>query len=78
MGLHLRKCETAVQVSVKLGLILACKTECKGLFRSRRACKHHRTTLRKLADVKPRFFHLIYRVFISIAHSCEISLASDN
>ena len=44
------------------------------LFRSRKACKHHRTTLRELANVKPRFFHLIYHPFISIAHSCEINL----
>ena len=71
---YLQKYETTIQVSVKLGIILTCKTECKGLFRSRKACKHHRTTLRKLADVKPRFFHLIYHAFISIAHSCEINL----
>ena len=71
---YLQKYETVVQASVKLGIILTCKTECKGLFRSRKACKHHRTTLRKLADVKPRFFHLIYHAFISIAHSCEINL----
>ena len=64
---YLQKYETTIQVSVKLGIILTCKTECKGLFRSR-------TTLRKLADVKPRFFHLIYHAFISIAHSCEINL----
>ena len=50
-------------------MILTCKTECKGLFRSRKACKHHRTTLRELAKVKPRFFHLIYH-----PHSCEINL----
>ena len=51
------------------------QNECKGLFRSRKACKHHRTTLRELAkNVKPRFFHLIYHAFISIAHSCEINL----
>ena len=77
MGLHTLpaiKYETVVQVSVKLGIILTCKTECKGLFRSRKACKHHRTTLRELANVKPRFFHLIYHPFISIAHSCEINL----
>ena len=61
-------------MSVKLGIILTCKTECKGLFRSRKTCKHHRTTLRELANVKPRFFHLIYHPFISIAHSCEINL----
>ena len=78
-GLHgstpyLQKYETTVQVSVKLGIFLTCKTECKGLLLSRKACKHHRLTLRKLADVKPRFFHLIYHAFISIAHSCEISL----
>ena len=54
---------------VKLGIILTCKTECKGLFRSRKACKHHRTTLRELAKVKPRFFHLIHH-----PHSCEINL----
>ena len=69
-----QKYETVVQVSVKLGIILTCKTECKGLFRSRKACKHHRTTLRELAKVKPRFFHLIYHPFVSIAHSCEINL----
>ena len=68
--------ETVVQVSLKLGIILTCKTECKGLFRSRKACKHHRTTLRELANVKPRFFRLIYHPFISIAHSFEIT--SDN
>ena len=75
MGVHAFpaiKYETVVQVSVKLGIILTCKTECKGLFRSRKACKHHRTTLRELTNVKPRFFHLIYHSFISIAHSCEI------
>ena len=71
---YLQKYETVVQVSVKLGIILTCKTECKGLFRSRKACKHHRTTLRELANVKPRFFHLIYHAFTSIAHSCEIHL----
>ena len=67
------KYETVVQVSVKLGIILTCKTECKGLFRSRKACKHHRATLRELANLKPRFFHLIYHSFISIVHSCEIN-----
>ena len=61
-------------MSVKLGIILTCKSKCKGLFRSRKACKHHRTAQCKLANVKPRFFHFIYHVFISIAHSCEISL----
>ena len=62
-------------MSVKLGIILTCKSKCKGLFRSRKACKHHRTAQCKLANVKPRFFHfVIYHVFISIAHSCEISL----
>ena len=66
---YLQKYETVVQVSVKRGIILTCKTECKGLFRSRKACKHHRTTLRELAKVKPRFFHLIYH-----PHSCEINL----
>ena len=71
---YLLKNETVVQVSVKLGTILTCKPKCKGLFRSRRACKHHRTTQCKLANVKPRFFHLIYHAFISIAHSCETSL----
>ena len=71
---YLQKYETVVQVSVKLGIILTCKTECKGLFRSRKACKHHRTTLRELANVKLRFCHLIYHSFISIAHSCEINL----
>ena len=70
---YLLKNETVVQ-SVKLGIILTCKPKCKGLFRSRRACKHHRTTQCKLANVKPRFFHFIYHAFISIAHSCEISL----
>ena len=77
MGVHAFpaiKYETVVQVSVKLGIILTCKTECKGLFRSRKACKHHRTTLRELANVKLRFCHLIYHSFISIAHSCEINL----
>ena len=45
------------------------------IFRRRKACKHHRTTLRELAkNVKPRFFHLIYHAFISIAHFCEINL----
>ena len=71
---YLLKNETVVQVSVKLGIILTCKPKCKGLFRSGRACKHHRTTQCKLANVKPRFFHFIYYAFISIAHSCEISL----
>ena len=71
---YLQKYETVVQVSVKLGIILTCKTECKGLFRSRKACKHHRATQRELAKVKPRFFHLIYHPFVSIAHSCEINL----
>ena len=71
---HLQKYETVVQVSVKLGIMLTCITELKGLFRSRKACKHHRTKLRELAKVKPRFFHLIYHAFISIAHSCEINL----
>ena len=66
---YLQKYETVVQVSVKHGIILTCKTECKGLFRSRKACKHHRTTLRELAKVKPRFFHLIYH-----PHFCEINL----
>ena len=66
---YLQKYETAVQVSVKRGIILTCKTECKGWFRSRKACKHHRATLRELAKVKPRFFHLIYH-----PHSCEINL----
>ena len=61
-------------MSVNPGIILTCKTECKGLFRSRKARKRHRTTLHELAAVKPRFFHLIYHAFISIAHSCEISL----
>ena len=61
-------------MSVKLGIILTCKTRCKGLFRNRKACKHHRTTLRELANVKLRFCHLIYHSFISIAHSCEINL----
>ena len=71
---YLLKNKTVVQVSVKLGIILTCKPKCKGLFRSRKACKHHRTTQCKLANVKPRFFHFIYHAFISIAHSCEISL----
>ena len=71
---YLLKNETVVKVSVKFGIILTCKPKCKGLFRSRRACKHHRTTQCKLAKVKPRFFHFIYHAFISIAHSCEISL----
>ena len=73
---YLLKNETVAQVSVKLGIILTCKPKCKGLFRSRKACKHHRTTQCKLANVKPRFFHFIYHAFffISIAHSCEISL----
>ena len=72
---YLQKYETVVQVSVKLGIILTCKTECKGLFRSRKACKHHRTTLRELINVKSRSFHLlIYHPFVSIAHSCEINL----
>ena len=59
-------------MSVKLGIILTCKSKCKGLLRSRRACKHHRTTQCKLANVKPRFLTLY--AFISVAHSCEISL----
>ena len=71
---YLIKNETVVQVSVKLGIILTCKPKCKGLFRSRRACKHHRTTQCKLANVKPRFFHFIYHAFISIVHSCELAL----
>ena len=71
---YLLKNETVVQLSVKVGIILTCKPKYKGLFRSRRACKHNRTTQCKLANVKPRFFHFIYHVFISIAHSCEISL----
>ena len=71
---YLQKYETVVQVSVKLGIILTCKTECKGLFRSGKACKHHRTTLRKLVNVKPRFSHLIYHAFMSIVRSCEINL----
>ena len=71
---YLLKNETVVQVSVKLGIILTCIPKCKGLFRSRKACKHHRTKQCKLAKVKPRFFHFIYHAFISIAHSCEISL----
>ena len=56
---YLQKYETVVQVPLKLGIILTCKTERKGLFRSRKACKHHRTTLRELANVKPRSFHFI-------------------
>ena len=71
---YLLKNETVVQVSVKLGIILTCKPKCKGLFRSRKACKHRRTTQCKLASVKPRFFQFIYNAFISIALSCEISL----
>ena len=71
---YLLKNETVVQVSVKLGIILTCKPKCKGLFRSGRACKHHRTTQCKLANVKPRFSHFIYYAFNSIVHSCEISL----
>ena len=39
----LLKNETVVRVSVKLGITLTCKPKCKGLFHSRRACKHHRT-----------------------------------
>ena len=58
---------TVVQLSVS-------QTRCKGLFRSRKECKHHRTAQCKLANVKPRFFHFIYHAFNSIAHSCEISL----
>ena len=65
---------TVVQVSVKFGIMSTCKPKCKSLFRNRKACKHHRTTQCKLANVKPRFFHFIYHAFISIAHSCEISL----
>ena len=71
---YLLKNETVVLVSVKLGIVLICKPKCKGLFRSRKACKHDRTTQCKLAKVKPRFFHFIYNAFISIAHPCEISL----
>ena len=71
---YLLKNETVVQVSVKLGIILTCKPKCKGLFRSRKACKHHRTTQCKLANAKRRFCHFIYHAFISIAHTCEISL----
>ena len=71
---NLQKYKTVVQVSVKLGIILTCKTECKGLFRSGKACKHHRTTLRKLVNVKPRFSHFIYHAFMSIVRSCEINL----
>ena len=71
---YLLKNETVVQVSVKLGIILTCKPKSKGLFRSRKACKHHRTTQCKLANVKPRSCHFIYHAFISIAHTCEISL----
>ena len=71
---YLLKNETVVQ------LILTCKSKCKGLFRSRRACKHHRKTQCKLAHVKPRFFHFIYHALISIAHSCEVEqcLVVDN
>ena len=54
---------------VQFGIIFTCKTECKGLFCSRKACKHHRTTLRELADVKPLNLPCIYP-----AHSCEINL----
>ena len=71
---YLLKNEPVVRVSVKLGIILTCKPKCKDLFRSRKACKHYRTTQCKLANVKPRFFHFIYHAFISIAHACEISL----
>ena len=71
---NLLKNETVVQVSAKRGIILTCKPKCKGLFRSWRACKHHRTKQCKFAHVKPRLFHFIYHAFISIAHSCEISL----
>ena len=60
---YLIKNETVVQVSVKLGIILTCKPKCKGLFRSRRARKHHRTTQCKLPNVKPRFFPFIYHFF---------------
>ena len=78
MGLHLACLKMKLlfnfKVSVKLGMIFTCKSKCKGLFRSRKACKHHRTTQSKLANVKPRFFHFIYHAFNSIAHSCEISL----
>ena len=67
--LYLQRYETIVEVSVKLGIILTCKTECKGLFCSGKACKRHRTTLRELADVKPLNLPRIYP-----AHSCEINL----
>ena len=46
---YLLKYKTVVQVSVKLGIMVTCKTECKGLFHSGKAYKHHRTlTLCKL------------------------------
>ena len=44
------------------------------LYGSTPYLKHHRTTQCKLANVKPLFCHFIYHAFISIAHTCEISL----
>ena len=75
---YLLKNETVVQVSVKLGIILTCKPKSKGLFRSRKACKHHRTTQCKLANVKPLSCHFIlFTMHLSRLHTL-VKLASHN
>ena len=74
---YLLKNETVTQVLVKLGIILTCKPKCKGLFPGTKACKHHRTTQCKLANVKLRFFHFIYDIHLSQLHTL-VKLASDN
>ena len=73
---YLLKNETLVQVSVKLRIILTCKPKCKGLFRSRTACKHHRTTQCKFANVNHVSFTLS-TMHLSQLHTL-VKLASDN
>ena len=65
MGLHLTCKSMKLLFKCQSSSIWPCKTECKGLFRSRKACKHHRTTLRKLVNEKRCFFH-----FCHIALAC--------
>ena len=72
----LLKNETVFRVSVKLGIFLTCKPKCKGLFRSRRACKDHRTTQCKLANVKceTTFLSLYLPCIYLNCTPCESSL----
>ena len=65
MGLHLTCKSMKLLFKCQSSSIWTCKTECNGLFRSEKACKHHRTTLRKLVNEKWCFFY-----FCHIALAC--------